>query len=72
MSTEPPAEGAPKPGEGINPALRREVDAQFSEEQHGSEPMRTVSVKQGGPEVWPLVWAAVAIGLIVLTIWLVF
>jgi hypothetical protein len=73
MSTEPPAEGAepPKPAAGVNPALRRDVDAEFTEDQHGSEPMETISVKHRGPEVWPIVWAVVAISLILLTIWLV-
>jgi hypothetical protein len=73
MSTEPPAEGeTPKPGEGINPAMRRGVDAAFTDDQHGSEPMESVSVKHGGPEVWPIVWAVVTIVLVLITLWLVF
>jgi hypothetical protein len=73
MSNEPPAGGEDaKAGDGINPALRRGVDAEFTEDQHGSEPMETVSVKHGGPEIWPIVWAVVAIGLLALTVWLIF
>ncbi len=72
MTTLPPDGGgaAPKPGEGINPAMRRDVDAAFSDEQHGSEPMETVSVKSEGPAVWPIVWAVVTIVLVLITIWL--
>ncbi len=74
MSTEPPAEGgdAAKPGDGINPALRRGVDAEFTDDQHGSEPMKTVSVKHGGPEVWPVICAVVTIVLTLITLWLIF
>lgn len=38
---------------------------------HGSEPLATVSVKKGGPAVWPVIWAVVTIALVLLTIWLV-
>lgn len=74
MTTEPPTDGAdtPKAGEGINPSVRRGVDAEFTEDQHGSEPMESVSVEQGQTEVWPIIWAIVAIGLVLITIWLIF
>ncbi len=73
MSTEPPTEGGdtPKPGEGINPSMRRGVDTEFTEAQHGSEPMETVSVKHRGPEVWPIIWAVVTIVLVLITLWLI-
>lgn len=73
MTTQPPSDeaGSPKPGEGINPTMRRDVDAEFTEDQHGSEPMETVSVKHRGPEVWPIIWAVVVIALVLMTIWLV-
>jgi len=72
MTTQPPSDGTDsnKPGDGINPAMRRDVDAEFTDDQHGSEPMETVSVKQGGPEVWPIIWLGVVLILIIMTIWL--
>ncbi len=74
MSTDPPAESgaSPPPGDGINPALRRGVDTEFTDDQHGSEPMETVSVKHRGPEVWPIIWAVVTIVLVLITLWLIF
>lgn len=73
MTTQPPDKGenAPEPGGGINPDMRRSVDTDFTDDQHGSEPMETVSVKHRGPEVWPWIWAAVAIILVLMTIWFV-
>ncbi|WP_041373108.1 hypothetical protein [Phenylobacterium zucineum] len=69
--------GEPVPGDrdtapaGLNPDLRRTRDESFSDAQHGSEPMASVSVKGGRPAVWPVIWAVVTIGLILLTIWLI-
>lgn len=57
---------------GLNPGLRRDVDESYSEANNGSEPMETVSVKPGGPAIWPIVWAVVTISLILLTLWLMF
>lgn len=68
-STPPAAQ--PK-GPGLNPDLRQHVDRTYSDSQHGSDPMATVSVKKSGPAVWPLIWAVVTIAMIVLTLWLVF
>lgn len=74
MTIEPPADSGetPKPGEGINPSRRRDIDGAFTEDQHGSEPMKSVSVKHGGPEVWPIIWAVVTIVLVLITLWLIF
>ena len=74
MTTQPPENGAnaPTPGGGLNPDMRRAVDTDFTDDQHGSEPMDTVSVKPRGPEVWPWVWAVVTIVLVLMTIWFVF
>lgn len=73
MSTErPKGDGDhPSPASGINPSLKRGTDSTFTEDQHGSDPMGTVSVKKRGPEVWPIIWAAVGIVLVLLTVWFV-
>jgi hypothetical protein len=63
---------APSPEAGLNPRLNRRVDHEFSEAQHGSEPMETVSVKHNGPAVWPVIWAVVTIGMVLLALWLFF
>ena len=68
MSHEPDRPGP----DGLNPSLRREVDKDFSEDQHGSEPMRTISQKSTGPAVWPVIWAVATIALVAITLWLVF
>ena len=72
MSTEPPEDGEQTPAvsDGINPSLRRGVDAEFTEDQHGSAPLDTVSQKSEGPAVWPVIWAVVTIVLVLITIWL--
>lgn len=62
----------PKADGPLNPRLHQQVDREFADAQHGSEPMESVSVKSGGPAVWPIIWAVVTIGLILLTLWLVF
>ena len=66
--TDPPQPARP----GLNPGLQRGVDREYADSLHGSEPMATVSVKKNGPAVWPVIWAVVTIGLILLTLWLVF
>ena len=72
MSTEPPSDGAPpKSGEGLNPSLRRDVDQEFTEDQHGSEPMETVSVKKEQLDIWAWVWLGVTVALVLITIWLI-
>lgn len=57
---------------GLNPGLRRGVDTDYSESNNGSAPMETVSVKPAGPGLWPLLWAAVTITVVLITLWLVF
>lgn len=57
---------------GLNPGLQREVDRDYAESQHGSEPMATISVKKNRTDVWPVIWAVVTIGLVLLTLWLIF
>lgn len=66
--TDPPQLARP----GLNPGLQRGVDRDYAESQHGSEPMETISVKNNGPAVWPVIWAVVTIGLVLLTLWLIF
>ena len=60
-------EGGTPPG--INPDLRRSVDPAYSENQHGSDPMATVSVRRQGPAVWPVIWAVVVVAMLVLALW---
>lgn len=68
-----PSDPAPPKSDGsLNPRLHQEVDKEFADTQHGSAPMETVSVKNNGPAVWPVIWAVVTLGLIVLTLYLVF
>jgi hypothetical protein len=63
----------PDPDAGaLNPRLHQGVDREYSEAQHGSTPMDSVSVKPSGPAIWPVIWAIATIGLILLTLWLVF
>ncbi|MDD3836771.1 MAG: hypothetical protein WCY15_12445 [Phenylobacterium sp.] len=69
MANQP--EGTP-PQSGLNPRLQQGVDSEYSDEVHGSTPMDTVSVKNSGPAVWPVIWAVVTIGLVLLTLWLIF
>ncbi|HEY9217755.1 MAG TPA: hypothetical protein VIO94_06895 [Phenylobacterium sp.] len=59
-------------GSSLNPGLRRDVDREFGENQNGSVPMESVSIKNNGPAVWPVIWAVVVIGLSALTLWLIF
>lgn len=65
-------ERRPSNDDALNPRLHKGVDREFTEGQHGSAPMETISVKNNGPAVWPVIWAVVTIGLIVLTLWLIF
>ena len=64
------SDNSDRPAEGLNPNLRPAVDRAYSESQHGSDPMATISVKKSGPAVWPIIWAIVTIGLILMTIWI--
>lgn len=68
----PGADGAPPFPEGLNPDLKRTVDADYAESQHGSTPLETVSVKKPGPAVWPVIWAVTVIAMILITLFLVF
>jgi hypothetical protein len=62
----------PPQSSGLNPRLHQGVDREYNETVHGSTPMDSVSVKSSGPAVWPVIWAVVTIGLILLTLWLIF
>lgn len=58
--------------EGLNPDLKRAHDASYAEDQNGSTPLDTISVTKPGPAVWPIIWAVVTLGLIAITLFLVF
>lgn len=70
MTNSEPTGGGDRPG--LNPDLKRSVDSGYSEQMHGSEPLARVSVKEGAPAVWPILWAVVVLGLVLFTAWLVF
>lgn len=63
---QPPDRGSPP---GLNPDLKRSVDESYTDSQHGSDPMASVSVKKSGPAVWPVIWAVVVIAMLILTVW---
>lgn len=59
MSTKPPA--GPDGDAPINPALKRETDASHGTQFQGTDPMRTVSVKDPDEgRSWPMIWLVVA------------
>lgn len=64
----PPQDSAP---EGLNPELKREHDASYTEDQHGSTPLDTISVPRQGPAVWPVIWAVATVALVAITLFLV-
>ena len=57
---------------GLNPELARSHDRTYAEEQHGSTPLDTVSVKPQGPAVWPVIWAVTVVVLVAITLFLIF
>lgn len=73
--TQPGASAAgdtPPSPEGLNPELKRTVDPDYAEAQHGSTPLETVSVKKQGPAVWPVIWAVTVIAMVLITLFLIF
>lgn len=65
----PPRDAAPP---GLNPDLTQSRDETYAEDQHGSTPLDTVSVKPQGPAVWPVVWAVTFVVLAAITVFLIF
>lgn len=60
MSTKPQDE--PDGDAPINPAMRRRIDTTHGTRFEGTDPMRTVSVKDPDEgRSWPVIWAIVAI-----------
>lgn len=61
MSTEQTEQ--PQTGERpLNPAMRRQIDASHGTDFHGTDPMKTVSVKDPDEgRSWPMIWAIVTI-----------
>jgi hypothetical protein len=66
QTPEPPRGGdAP-----LNPALKRGIDASHGTEFHGTDPMKTVSVKDPDEgRSWPMIWAIVAIVCVALAVY---
>lgn len=57
----------------LNPALHREIDKSHGETFEGTDPMRTVSVKDPDEgKAWPIVWAVVAIVCLAVAIYYLF
>lgn len=70
MSQEP--EGQRARDASLNPGLHREIDASHGTEFHGTDPMRTVSVKNPNEgRSWPIIWALVAFFCVVLAVYYV-
>lgn len=61
----------PREPEGLNSDLKQTRDGDYAEDQHGSTPLDTVSVKPSGPAVWPVIWAVVVAALVLITLFLV-
>ncbi len=62
----------PAEPETLNPDLKQGHDGDYAEDQHGSTPMDTISVKKNGAAVWPVIWAVVTIVLVAITLFLIF
>ncbi|SFS89051.1 hypothetical protein [Brevundimonas viscosa] len=65
----PPRDAEPT---GLNPDLTQSRDETYAEDQHGSTPLDTVSVKPQGPAVWPVIWAVTFVVLVAITLFLIF
>lgn len=69
--TDPTPPRDPEPT-GLNPDLTQSRDETYAEDQHGSTPLDTVSVKPQGPAVWPVIWAMTFVVLVAITLFLIF
>jgi hypothetical protein len=66
--SEPPGED-----DALNPALHREIDRSHGTRFEGTDPMKTVSVKDPDEgRVWPWIWAVVFIVCIAVAIYYLF
>jgi len=71
MSTSTPPDKGPA-DTALNPALHRSDDASYGPSYQGTDPMKTVSVQDTEEgSSWPMIWAAVAILGVVVTLYLV-
>ena len=53
----------------LNPSLKKEVDKSYSkEDQHGTDPMSTISVKKDEGTWWPWIWAGAGIICVIVTL----
>ncbi len=69
--TDPSPPKASEP-DGLNPDLKKNHDASYAEDQHGSTPLDTISVTKQGPAVWPVIWAVAVVVLVAISLFLVF
>lgn len=78
MSSDPKS-GGDRPGEmegrtgndpGLNPTLKRRTDATHDTTRRTPAPADSASVQREEGRWWPLVWAAVVIVGVLITIWL--
>lgn len=58
--------------EGLNPALKSEVETQYDSEVSSAAPIETTSVQREEGRSWPIIWAVAVILLLLLTLWLMF
>lgn len=62
-----PDDGAPA----VNPAIKKSIDRSYDPRQDGSSPLETTSVKVDEERnVWPMIWLATAVVMVLLTIYL--
>ena len=54
----------------LNPALQRQIDSSHGTDFRGTDPMKTVSVKNPNEgRSWPMIWAIVAIVCVALAVY---
>ena len=62
-----PADGVP----GVRADMRRSIDREYSPDQEGSAPPASVTQEEER-NVWPAIWAAVTILMILIALYLIF
>lgn len=57
---------------GLNPALKSERETGHDNQVSSAAPIETASVQRQEGRSWPMIWAIVVIGSVLLTLWFVF
>ena len=58
--------------EGLNTALKSEVETRYDSETSSAAPIETTSVQREEGRSWPVIWAVVVILSVLLALWLMF